>query len=106
MPSLVSSIVVALLAACTIVLSATKVYARPPIRGIRRTKSEITVTRIEPVDDEHNRRLLSCNDYQYRIQIRDNLFMHYVANNASSTMSVKLEYFGTASISLGINEGV
>jgi hypothetical protein len=67
-------------------------------------KNEIVVTRIEPIDEEHERRLLTCNDYQYKIRILDTLFMYYVANAETKSMSMKLEYLGTAWISLGINK--
>jgi hypothetical protein len=67
-------------------------------------RNEIVVSKIEPIDDDHARRLLTCRDYQYRVTIRDNLYMYYVANADSATMSMKLEYFGLAWISLGINE--
>jgi hypothetical protein len=70
----------------------------------RNGNSDIVVTKIKPEDEDHARRLLSCNDYQYRVRIRDELYMYYVANPNTKTMKMKLEYFGNAWISLGINE--
>jgi hypothetical protein len=68
--------------------------------------SDVVVTKIEPVDEDHARRLLTCNDYQYRVRIRDELYMYYVANPTTKTMKMKLEYLGNAWISLGINDNV
>jgi hypothetical protein len=66
---------------------------------------EIEITKIEPVDEAHARRLLTCSDYQYKIKILENsLYMYYVANADTRTISMKLEYFGTAWISLGTNK--
>ena len=66
---------------------------------------DIVITKIEPVDEEHARRLLTCEDYQYKIQILDDsLYMYYVANADTQSMSMKLEYFGEAWISLGTNK--
>jgi hypothetical protein len=64
----------------------------------------IEITKIEPEDEEHARRLLTCSDYQYKIKIlEDSLYMYYVANGDTRSMSMKLEYFGEAWISLGTN---
>ena len=66
---------------------------------------EIEITKIEAVDEEHERRLLTCSDYQYKIKIREDvLYMYYVANADTRTISMKLEYFGTAWLSLGTNK--
>lgn len=73
--------------------------------GSAKGHEDIVVTKIEPVDDEHARRLLTCEDYQYKIQIlEDSLYMYYVAIADTQTISMKLEYFGTAWISLGTNK--
>jgi hypothetical protein len=70
----------------------------------RKNKNDIVVTRIEPIDEQHERRLLTCNDYQYKVRILDNLFMYYVAHADTQSISIKLEYLGTAWISLGIDK--
>ena len=68
-------------------------------------QEEIEITKIEPVDEEHARRLLTCSDYQYKIKIlEDSLYMYYVAVAETQTISMKLEYFGTAWVSLGTNK--
>jgi hypothetical protein len=65
----------------------------------------IEITKIEPEDEEHARRLLTCSDYQYKIRIlEDVLYMYYVAVAETQTISMKLEYFGTAWVSLGTNK--
>jgi hypothetical protein len=73
-------------------------------RDINAMRDSVAVTMVEPLDDEHERRLLSCDDYQYRVTIRDDLFMYYVANPTTKSISIKLEYLGEAWISLGTNQ--
>jgi hypothetical protein len=66
--------------------------------------SNIEITKIEPMDDEHERRLLTCNDYQYKVKVLDTLYMYYVADPNKKSISMKLEYFGTAWLSFGTNK--
>ena len=70
----------------------------------KKPQEDIVVTKIEPEDDEHARRLAACADYQYKVQILDDLmYMYYVANVNTRIIDIKFEFFGEAWISLGTN---
>lgn len=72
--------------------------------GSKKPQEDIVVTKIEPEDDEHARRLAACADYQYKVEILgDTMFMYYVANVNTRIIDIKFEFFGEAWISLGTN---